>query len=76
MQICIFCLKSPSDPTPWCRDNPGAGCTYGLGHEYPVAEIEKPKFEKKPDKKLCVKCGLHLKNPASATNGCSHEYPA
>jgi hypothetical protein len=76
-QVCIFCFKSPSNPTPWCPTNPGNGCTYGLGHEYPLNESEKPKQPpKKPDKQLCLKCGLHAKNPASATNGCSHEYPA
>ena len=69
--ICIFCLKLPSDPTPWVRDNPGKGCTYGLEHEYPEEPTKQPK---KVDKKLCTKCGLHPKNPASSTNGCEHLY--
>jgi hypothetical protein len=55
------------------NDNPGQGCTYGFAHEYP--EAAKPvKQEKKPDKNRCVKCNLHPKNPASATNECAHEY--
>lgn len=76
MQLCIFCLKDQANPIPWCPDNPGNGCTYGLGHEFPLGEEAKPKQSgKKPDKQLCTKCGLHAKNPASATNGCVHEYP-
>lgn len=86
---CIHCFKAESNKTPWCPDNPGLGCQYGLGHEYPCAvcgnllckthvpgEEAKPKqAPKKPDKKLCTKCGLHVKNPAAATNGCEHDYP-
>jgi hypothetical protein len=75
MSLCIHCMKNEGDLTPWCKDNPGLGCTYGLGHEY--LEPIKPKQQaKKADKQLCTKCGLHLRNPASATNGCAHEYPA
>jgi len=75
-RICIFCMKHESDTTPWCPDNPGEGCTYGCGHEYPPGEAEKPKQPpKKPDKNRCVKCDLHRKNPAAATNGCTHEFP-
>jgi hypothetical protein len=71
--ICLFCLKHEGDATPWCKDNPGRGCTYGLDHEFPEP-LEPKKQEPKKDKKLCIKCGLHPKNPASATNGCAHEY--
>ncbi len=75
MNLCIYCMKHEGDQTPWVKDNPGNGCTYGLGHEYP--EPVKPKQQaKKVDKQLCTKCGLHQRNPASATNGCAHEYPA
>ncbi len=75
---CIFCLKSPSNATPFCPDNPGEGCTYGMRHDYGAGEVEKAKLQPKkaPDKQLCVKCGLHAKNPASTGNGCTHEYPA
>ncbi len=75
-QLCIYCFKHQGDKTPWCPDNPGNGCTYGLGHEYPVTEAEKPKQPpRKTDKNLCAKCGLHIKNPASASSDCAHEYP-
>jgi hypothetical protein len=79
--ICIFCNKAPGDPTPWCTDNPGEGCTYGMHHEFPGSEfdpkVKKPAKQpvKKADKQVCVKCNLHAKNPASASNGCVHEYP-
>lgn len=76
--ICPFCFQGPSNPKPWCPDNPGHGCTYGLHHEFPEADKvaeEKPKAIKKADKQVCIKCNVHAKNPASATNGCQHEYP-
>lgn len=63
---CIFCRRHKSDAA--------ESCTYGGKHEFGVeARAEAPQ-PKKPDPKLCVKCGLHPKNPASATNGCAHEY--
>jgi hypothetical protein len=37
---------------------------------------DKPIQQKKVDKRLCVKCGLHQKNPLAATSGCTHEYPS
>jgi ribosomal protein L40E len=75
-QFCIHCLRHASDTRPWCPDNPGSGCTYGLGHEYPLTEEAKPKQPpRKQDKQLCMKCGLHVRNPTSAQNGCTHEYP-
>ncbi len=90
-RLCALCLKTESDKTPWCKDNPGEGCTYGMHHEYKCilcdqwavrgkafcenhASGEKPVQQKKPDKKLCKKCGLHPKNPVSVTNGCEHDY--
>ncbi len=87
--ICIFCFRSESDKRPWCSDKPGQNCTYGLAHEYPCAvcrnlfcKVHVPGQEDKPkqparkaDKQLCTKCGVHVRNPASATNGCVHEYP-
>jgi hypothetical protein len=75
--LCIHCLKHEGNKTPWCPDNPGHGCTYGLGHEYAsskTSETAKPKQIAKRDKQLCTKCGLHAKNPASASSGCAHEY--
>lgn len=72
--ICIFCLRAPGSP-PWCTANPGRGCTYGFACEYPLEETaQKPAPTHVRDAKLCVKCGLHPKNPMSATNGCVHEY--
>lgn len=72
--ICIHCLKHRGDLSPWCKDNPGQGCTYGLGHEYPAPEKPKPQ-SKKVDKNICTKCGLHRKNPSSTASDCAHEYP-
>lgn len=73
-QLCIHCLKHESNKTPWCPENPGHGCTYGFAHEYPSSESAKPKQIAKKDTKLCTKCGLHAKNPASVSSGCAHEY--
>lgn len=73
--LCIFCMRPDGCP-PYCTDNPGKGCTYGLGHEFPDGEETKPKQQpKKIDKNVCTKCGLHARNPASVTNGCAHDYP-
>jgi hypothetical protein len=73
--VCIFCRKRPDvDATPWVPGNPGAGCTYGLGHEVFRPIVKVAPQPRKPDAKLCSKCGLHPKNPASATNGCEHIY--
>lgn len=79
--ICTFCLKDPNDSTPWCKDNPGEGCSYGLRHEFEGSEfdpkIKKPTKQsvKKADKQVCVKCNVHARNPMSQSNGCAHEYP-
>lgn len=73
--LCTFCNKVPENTTPWCVDNPGKGCTYGLGHEYPEElVVTKKVLVKKPDRQLCIKCELHPRNPASDVNGCEHEY--
>jgi hypothetical protein len=77
--VCIFCFKNESNKTPWCPDNPGNGCQYGLGHEYieSTAEVKaRAKQAPKIDVNRCVHCGLHNKNPLSKTNGCEHMYPA
>ena len=77
MSTCIFCLRDAVTAEPFCKDNPGHGCTYGFHHEGVEGLVEKPKpAPKGPDKKLCLKCGLHPKNPAASTNGCAHEYAA
>jgi hypothetical protein len=84
---CVFCFKDETNKTPWCPDNPGFGCQYGLHHDYGdalvkaasrvqlggvlVKAVQPPKVKKD----MCSKCGLHVKNPAAATNGCAHEYP-
>ena len=70
--LCLFCIRPRGDTRVWCADNPGDGCTYGLAHEYPPRERSK---QARPiDRNLCVRCGLHPKNPASTTNGCEHVY--
>lgn len=75
-RLCTFCSRHESDKRPWVPSNPGLGCTYGYAHEFPEAPVVKAKPEKKTDKKLCIKCGLHPKNPAFATKVCEHEYPS
>lgn len=72
--LCIFCIRPEGDPRSWVPSNPGKGCTYGLAHEFPPSEEKQPQQAKVRDAKLCVKCGLHPKNPTSSTNGCEHEY--
>lgn len=73
LDICIFCVRHNSSTEPWCPSNPGRGCTYGYGHEYPLDEKPKPSVAK-TDTSLCTQCGLHPKNPKSSTNGCAHAY--
>lgn len=67
--VCIFCLT--------CRVNVKPVCSYGLHHEF-LEQIKQPSKvaaqSKVPDKKLCVKCGLHTKNPKAQTNGCAHTF--
>ncbi len=76
-RLCIQCRRPESDPTPWVLDNPGKGCLYGLEHLYEedLAPKAKQPQVKKPSKSLCIKCGLHPKNPLAQTNGCEHEFP-
>jgi hypothetical protein len=75
LDICIFCVRHQSCTVPWCPDNPGRGCTYGYGHEYPLPQQKtKQTVAKKLDAKLCTPCGLHPKNPKSDMNGCTHVY--
>ncbi len=80
MDTCIFCFQTSDNPKVFCLDNPGDGCTYGMHHEYPGEVFGKTKLPpkvtfKKVDKQVCLKCGVHSKNPVGATNGCEHEYP-
>lgn len=82
MRFCVFCHRAEGDAVPWCTENPGNGCQYGLHHDYgdgltpTVATVAPVKQAKKVDKNVCTKCGLHAKNPASAASDCAHEYPA
>jgi hypothetical protein len=66
--LCVFCLCSR-------QDGPGMRCSFGLGHEWPPAAKTQQKPAKKPDNKLCQKCGLHPQNPTFKTNGCEHSWP-
>lgn len=63
MSVCIFCLgmRDASEP-----------CFYGMHHELDVPIVKKQ--EKKTNKLLCTKCGLHPKNPAFASSECVHEF--
>lgn len=83
--ICIHCHATSTeasrgaeavaffwDPTSF---HPADRCTYGLGHEWPVAKVAATSGPKR-DAKLCTKCGLHPRNPAATSNGCEHVYEA
>jgi len=75
--LCIFCFKSPNDLSPWCVGNPGWNCQYGMHHEFIVDEVRplnNARQGKKIDKQVCTKCNMHIKNPISNSNGCTHEY--
>ena len=84
--FCIFCLRHRNEAAlethrkhaTWLGGEVflGPSCSYGLAHEFWPEPAPKVKPEKKVDKKLCNRCGLHPKNPASANNGCAHEYEA
>lgn len=63
--ICIFCLTHRDDVEP--------KCSYDFHHEFPEVKVVQ---EKKVDKGLCLKCGLHKRNPKSQSNGCNHNYEA
>ncbi len=65
--ICIYCRCFRSDAAT-------AECTYGGPHEFPKPPAAKVVQEKTRERKLCTKCKLHPKNPASQTNGCEHVY--
>jgi hypothetical protein len=60
-QFCIYCHAN--------EDVEGT-CTYGQPHEY--ATLEKSMI---PVEDLCIRCGLHPRNPAAAINGCNHRMP-
>ena len=64
MNVCIFCL--------FHRDRDLPTCTYGMRHEYP----EQPTVKQAPkkDRQLCLRCGLHPRNPAYAASGCEHKH--
>jgi hypothetical protein len=84
--FCVFCLRHRDEAersrephrkhASWLGGEVflGPSCSYGLAHEFWPESVAKAKPEKKVDKKLCNRCGLHPKNPASASNGCAHEY--
>lgn len=59
---CIFCL--------FHKDHVAQVCTYGMYHEFPQVILEKKTV--KIDRKICIKCGLHPKNPKAV--GCDHEF--
>lgn len=69
-KVCIFCFNSPPI---------GLECSYDFHHEYAEDALEKQQAQRqkqvaKPDTRKCLKCGLHIKNPSSLTNGCEHIY--
>jgi hypothetical protein len=66
--VCVFCRQH--------KDNVGPVCdSFKARHEFREADVKAAPQPKKPDAKLCTKCGLHPRNPVSATNGCAHTYP-
>jgi hypothetical protein len=74
MRCCIFCFGAEPIVAPVCEGNPGLGCTYGLGHEFPATAPIAKAPTRDPKRALCLTCGLHPKNPASSINGCAHRY--
>jgi len=83
--FCIFCLATRAEIalgaplafywTPNAPLHAANRCTHGCAHEFPVlAKPEPPPMKRDP--KLCVRCGLHPRNPAAANNGCAHEFEA
>jgi len=82
MTSCIHCAATPAEIAKgeplaffWTEGLHAADrCTYGLGHEMPAAPKSAPTSGPKRDPKLCVKCGLHPRNPASSSSGCEHVY--
>jgi hypothetical protein len=68
MSVCIQCFRHEEDVV-------GADCLYGLDHLFAkTKEMEKFIPSRKRDAKLCLKCGLHPKNPTAAVNNCQHEF--
>lgn len=66
--VCVFCCVHRD------REQP-ATCSYGMHHEYPedAVLVKPPKPQVKGrDKNLCLKCGMHPKNPKAA--GCDHVF--
>lgn len=60
-EMCIFCFGYKSN---------NAQCPYGT-HEYPKRPV---KQERKKDTQLCLKCGMHPRNPKYQANECEHEH--
>jgi hypothetical protein len=64
--VCVFCFVHRD------REQPET-CTYGMRHEYGEDSVPKiSKQEPKRSKNLCLKCGLHPKNPKAI--GCEHVF--
>jgi hypothetical protein len=57
-QFCIYC-HAPEDTD--------SKCTYSLPHKF--ASLDKAIV---PVEELCIRCGLHPRNPAATVNGCNH----
>ncbi len=69
IDVCVFCRGHRSDVV-------GEPCASFLAkHEFHEAPVTPATQVKRVDTKICTKCMLHQKNPASATNGCEHAYP-
>ena len=65
--VCVFCRQHKDHIGPVCD-------SFKMRHEFREAPIAVAPQPKKRDAQLCVHCGLHPRNPASATNGCEHDY--
>jgi len=69
INVCVFCRRHRAD----VANEPCA--SYLAKHEFREAPAAPVAQTKRVDTKICTKCKLHQKNPASATNGCEHVYP-
>lgn len=69
--FCIFCIRSDDFKGQVTTLGPGP-CTYGLKHEFneSVVQVKQQQPKKDSGKNLCIKCGMHPKNPKAV--GCDH----
>ena len=73
--ICTYCLQHSERKISYFKTS--TGCSYDLHHSYDEESLRpkpQPVQVVKLKKDLCVKCGIHPRNPIFLTNGCVHEF--